>query len=240
MLSENEEEGIAFLADLEINIDYETIGLALLEHFGEDGIDFHDLTMFKKLDKNLTLTTPLLEKFLAAYYKEDADKAIQWIIDNPQVNGSESTAYELGVLSSKKQNPAGEIQLMLEADVRHEVKSNFLTGAMIHWVEQDIEDTFKFILDANLPAYYYDDTIYEMTTAAAAIEPDSAIHWADSLVDESYKKAAYSEVAAQWIKKDRDAFKVWFDKQDVSLQKNIDSDLAVRFKSWESLLSAEN
>ena len=221
LLSKDEQEGLEFLASLEENLDYESMGEAIYDHFILNGRHLDGLDAFKILDKNLTLATPLLHSFVSEYYRKEPKEALVWITENSHLNGIENAAHSVGGLSAKTEEPAGEIHSMLESDLSAEIRTTYLNGAMESWMEEDLDAAFEFFATADFPKFYYDETIYLMAGKAVELDPSGAMAWAETIIDEQYRYSAPSEVSKKWNYTSPDEFEQWLGEQSPKLQTEI-------------------
>lgn len=221
LLNEDEQKGLEFLADLKTNIDYETIGAAVYDHYIQEGRYLDGLAAFETLNKNLTLTTPLLHSFVSEYYRNEPQKALSWVAEHTHINGIEMAAYTLGEHSSKADEAGSEITSMLNSDLNIELRASYLDGAMTSLMEKDLDAAFTFFADAELPGFYYDETVYKMTGKAAETDPTYAMAWADSIIDEQLRHSAISEIAESWTSASPEEFEEWIAQQRPKLQAEI-------------------
>jgi len=221
LLSNNEDKGLELLANLETELDYETIGEAIYDHFIQEGRYLDGLAAFETLNKNLTLTTPLLHSFVSEYYRNEPKEALEWVTKNTHLNGIEAAAYSLGEHSSKIEKPEAEVLSMLDPQLPLDVRTSYLNGAMDSWVENDLNGAFKFFSTAELPGFYYDETIYRMTGKAAEVDPSGAMEWAETIINEQFRHSALSEVSARWESAAPEEFEKWLGKQSPKLQGEI-------------------
>lgn len=221
LLKKNEQEGLEFLAGLEDNLDYESMGQAVYDHFILNGRYLDGLDAFKILDKNLTLATPLLHSFVSEYYRNEPKAALTWISENPELNGIENAAYEVGALSAKTEEPASEIKSMLDSELSADIRTTYLNGAMEVWMEDDLDGALQFFATADLSSFYYDETIYLMAGKAVEVDPSGAMQWAETIVDEQYRYSALSEVSRSWSSTNSTEFEQWLGEQSPKMQEEI-------------------
>lgn len=222
LLKKSEQEGLEFLAELEAELDYEAIGQAIYDHFILDGRYLDGLAAFGTLDRNVTLVSPLLHSFVSEYYRNEPQAALVWVAENSNLNGIEVAAYSLGELSAGIQEPAGEIHSMLNAELPLEIRTCYLNGAMESWMEEDLDEAFEFFSTADLPGFYYDETIYLMAGKAAGVDPLGAMAWAETIINEQLRYSALSEVSSSWISMAPTEFQQWLGEQSPKIQAEIE------------------
>lgn len=208
LIVEDEELLLYSLASLELDLNYETIGSALLDHYKENNLLSSGLDAFDIIEANPTLAAPLLHFFVAESWEENPEETFAWALEHGDYEGIHEGMYVLGRRQGESNSPSEKIPAVLESDLSIEVQAVFLDGVISEWINQDMDSALSYMLEVP-PSPLIDRAIYSSLDKLAVLDPSAAMTWAEHIVDIDLSTSAVEEVSAMWERLDIVSFKEW-------------------------------
>ncbi len=208
LLKDDEVATLHLLGKMTSEVNYDAIGYALLEHFKNEERLAEGLDAFEILSENITLTAPLLEHFASAYWNQEPEKTLTWLLDHGEMEGIESALHLIGIRSGGSDSREEYLAKTLNSDLSEKARSSYLHGVIREWMIIDFEAAFKFMSHLS-GSKIADETVYHMAGKAAVHDSRAAMEWAESISDEGLRQSAVQEVTAVWKKEQPRDFRNW-------------------------------
>lgn len=214
LLVKDENETLRLLAQTTAEVDYASIEQAILTHFkGSEICD--SLDSFLIIEKNTTLSKPLLARWALTSWRENPDQTFTWLCTHPDIAGIENAMFVIGEQFGSPAKTQEQLRLVMQSDFSNQTCSAYLEGAIGKWITKDLEKALSFV--NTLPkGEVMDLTVYKIASQVAVLNPQIAIEWANSIFDNELRKSSLHEVTDQWKVSDLPGYLRWRNSQSDS------------------------
>lgn len=224
MLREDFDGALQELATLNANADFEMIGEILYGHMLANFSATESLDHLKKLDQNLTLTTPLLYKFTNRLFEEDPAAAKAFILENTELNGIEESAKQIGLAIDDPDQAADTIAEIGKSELPPDLKASYITGLAQSLLRTDFTRAFETV-GALEPSPATDLAVYSLTSAGGDEDPESTMPWATNIDDVGLQRSAILETAQKWAQTNPEGYQAWKEETGSTLAPDLLAEL---------------